>query len=102
MKKEKFQMETTEQIRDQFKLGEWAMSMDLSDTYHHVPIHRNSGFPATGITGRFSNRTTSVVSVTQTAEIITMSPESGGVLSSYLEILYKSHSDKEFSEGATK
>ena len=39
MRKEKFQMETTEKIREQLKQGEWATLVDPSDAYHIVPIH---------------------------------------------------------------
>ena len=38
--KQKFKMETAESIREHLMKGEWATSLDLSDAYHHVPIHR--------------------------------------------------------------
>ena len=39
--KQKFKMETAENIRKHLKEGEWVMSVDLSDAYHHIPIHKN-------------------------------------------------------------
>ena len=39
IRKEKFKMETVEAIRSQLKVGEFVASIDLSDAYHHVPIH---------------------------------------------------------------
>ena len=38
----KFKMETPESIRTSLIPGEWVSSMDLSDVYHHIPIHPNS------------------------------------------------------------
>ena len=40
---EKFKMETPESIRTSLIPGEWVSSIDLSDTYLHIPIHPNSG-----------------------------------------------------------
>jgi hypothetical protein len=37
----RFKMETTESIRAQLRQGEWATSIDLSEAYHHIPIHRS-------------------------------------------------------------
>lgn len=37
-----FKMETAESVRLQLSRGEWATSLDLSDAYHHVPIHEAS------------------------------------------------------------
>ena len=37
-----FNMETPESIRTSLILGEWVSSIDLSDTYLHIPIHNNS------------------------------------------------------------
>ena len=39
---EKFKMETPEFIRTSLIPGEWVSSIDLSDTYLHIPIHPNS------------------------------------------------------------
>ena len=39
---EKFKMETPEYIRTSLIPGEWVSSMDLSDSYLHIPIHPNS------------------------------------------------------------
>ena len=39
---EKFKMETPESIRTSLIPGEWVSSIDLSDTYPHIPIHPNS------------------------------------------------------------
>ena len=39
---EKFKMETPESIRASLIAGEWVSSIDLSDTYLHIPIHPNS------------------------------------------------------------
>ena len=35
-------METPESIRASLIPGEWVLSIDLSDTYLHIPIHPNS------------------------------------------------------------
>ena len=37
-----FKMETPESIRTFLIPGEWVSSIDLSDTYLHIPIHPNS------------------------------------------------------------
>jgi len=34
-----FRMETAESIRASILQGDWTVSIDLSDTYFHVPIH---------------------------------------------------------------
>ena len=39
---EKFKMETSEFIRTSLIPWEWVSSIDLSDTYLHIPIHPNS------------------------------------------------------------
>ena len=39
---EKFKMETPESIRTSLIQGEWVSSIDLSDSYLHIPIHPNS------------------------------------------------------------
>ena len=39
---EKFKIETPESIRTSLITGEWVSSIDLSDTYLHIPIHPNS------------------------------------------------------------
>ena len=39
--KQKFKMETAESIREHLKIGEWATSIDLTDAYHHIPIHKS-------------------------------------------------------------
>ena len=38
---ERFKMETPESIRASLIPGEWVSSIDLSDTYLHIPIHPN-------------------------------------------------------------
>ena len=38
---ERFKMETPESIRASLIPGEWVSSIDLSDAYLHIPIHRN-------------------------------------------------------------
>ena len=40
IEKQKFKMETAQDIRDHLQMGEWATSIDLTDAYHHVPIHK--------------------------------------------------------------
>ena len=37
-----FKMETAESIRKSIRKGEWVTSIDLTDAYFHVPIHRQS------------------------------------------------------------
>ena len=32
-------METAVTIRQELQTGEWVVSLDLTDTYHHIPIH---------------------------------------------------------------
>ena len=39
---EKFKMETPESIRTSLIPGEWVSSIDVSDTYLHIPIHPDS------------------------------------------------------------
>ena len=39
---ERFKMKTPESIRASLIPGEWVLSIDLSDTYLHIPIHPNS------------------------------------------------------------
>ena len=39
---ERFKMETPESIRASLIPGEWVSSIDLADTYLHIPIHPNS------------------------------------------------------------
>ena len=39
---ERFKMETPESIRASLISGEWMSSIDLSDTYLHIPIHPSS------------------------------------------------------------
>ena len=39
MRIEHFQMETTALIRRSIPPGTWAVSIDLMDTYLHIPIH---------------------------------------------------------------
>ena len=38
----KFKMETPESIRASLRKGEWVTSIDLTDTYLHMPIHTQS------------------------------------------------------------
>ena len=35
-----FKMETAKNIRDSLQQGEWVISLDLTDAYFHIPIHR--------------------------------------------------------------
>ena len=37
-----FKMETLESIRLSLQKGDWMTSLDLSDAYFHIPIHRRS------------------------------------------------------------
>ena len=37
-----FKMETVSSIRSSIRPGDWAVSLDLSDAYFHVPIHPSS------------------------------------------------------------
>ena len=39
---ERFKMEIPESIRASLIPGEWLLSIDLSDAYLHIPIHKNS------------------------------------------------------------
>ena len=41
IQKKKFKMETAESIREHLKVGMWATSIDLTDAYHHIPIHKS-------------------------------------------------------------
>ena len=34
-----FKMETAESIRNSLRIGEWVVSIDLTDSYFHLPIH---------------------------------------------------------------
>ena len=37
-----FKMETQRKVKDAVQLNDWAFSLDLTDAYLHVPIHRRS------------------------------------------------------------
>ena len=37
-----FKMETQRNVKDSIQLNDWAFSLDLTDAYLHVPIHRQS------------------------------------------------------------
>ena len=37
-----FKMETQRKVKDAVQLNDWAFSLDLTDAYMHVPIHRRS------------------------------------------------------------
>ena len=37
-----FKMETQKKVKDAIQLNDWAFSLDLTDAYLHVPIHRRS------------------------------------------------------------
>ena len=37
-----FKVETAESIRKSIQQGEWVISIDLTDSYFHVPIHPQS------------------------------------------------------------
>ena len=40
--KQAFKMETVKSVRQAMRLNDWAVSIDLTDAYLHVPIHRQS------------------------------------------------------------
>ena len=42
IKKESFKMETVKSVRQAMRLNDWAVSIDLTDAYLHVPIHHQS------------------------------------------------------------
>ena len=42
MLKQAFKMETVKSVRQAMRLNDWAVSIDLTDAYLHVPIHRQS------------------------------------------------------------
>ena len=37
--KKKFKMETTRSIRKALSPGDWVTSIDLNDSYFHIPVH---------------------------------------------------------------
>jgi hypothetical protein len=37
-----FRMETMEDVRHTLRLGDWAASIDLRDTYFHIPLHHST------------------------------------------------------------
>ena len=43
IKKQAFKMETVKSVRQAMRLNDWAVSIDLTDAYLHVPIHHQSG-----------------------------------------------------------
>ena len=43
IKKQSFKMETFKSVRQAMRLSDWAVSIDLTDAYLHVPIHHQSG-----------------------------------------------------------
>ena len=42
IKKQSFKMETVKPVRQAMRLNDWAVSIDLTDAYLHVPIHHQS------------------------------------------------------------
>ena len=42
IKKQSFKMEIVKSVRQAMKLNDWAVSIDLTDAYLHVPIHHQS------------------------------------------------------------
>ena len=42
IKKHAFKMETVKSVRQAMRLNDWAVSIDLTDAYLHVPIHHQS------------------------------------------------------------
>ena len=42
IEKQSFKMETVKSVRQAMKLNDWAVSIDLTDAYRHVPIHPQS------------------------------------------------------------
>ena len=42
IKKQSFKMETVKSVRQAIRLDDWAVSIDLTDAYLHVPIHHQS------------------------------------------------------------
>ena len=42
IKKQAFKMETVKLVRQAMRLNDWAVSIDLTDAYLHVPIHHQS------------------------------------------------------------
>ena len=42
IEKQAFKMETVKSVRQAMRLKDWAVSIDLTDAYLHVPIHRQS------------------------------------------------------------
>ena len=42
IEKQAFKMETVKSVRQVMRLNNWAVSIDLTDAYLHVPIHRQS------------------------------------------------------------
>ena len=42
IKKQAFKMETVKSVRQVMRLNDWAVSLDLTDAYLHVPTHHQS------------------------------------------------------------
>ena len=42
IKKQSFKMETVKPVRQAMRLNDWAVSIDLTDAYLHIPIHHQS------------------------------------------------------------
>ena len=42
IKKQSFKMETVKSVRQAMRLDDWAVSIDLTDAYLHVPMHHQS------------------------------------------------------------
>ena len=42
IKKQSFKMETVKSVRQAMRLNDWAVSIDLTDAYLHVPMHHQS------------------------------------------------------------
>ena len=43
IKKQSFKMETVKSVRESILNNDWAVSIDLTDAYLHIPIHPQSG-----------------------------------------------------------
>ena len=90
----KFKMETPESIRASLRKGEWVTSIDLTDTYLHVPIHTQSQkylrFHFKGVTYQFTSlpfglATAPLIFTSIVKEVKLMALQSGIRLHQYLD-----------------
>ena len=90
----KFKMETPESIRASLRKGQWVTSIDLTDTYLHVPIHTQSQkylrFHFKGITYQFTSfpfglATASLIFTSIVKEVKLIALQSGIRLHQYLD-----------------